>query len=151
MADEQRKDWEDRVFTKAEAEAHYRLTKRWCRGPCLLSDDVRTQFNEQNWHVSTHEAAIALHKELLSAHKFPLQTELSEHHGIHEPKNHPQLRLRIFALTNACADTFHRSVCGYDMNEVHLTESLDGLDHKKVCPRCGTLQYWHPAKYNIVG
>ena len=49
------------------------------------------------------------------------------------------------------ADAAGRQGCGYDVNELILSEPLDGKDHSAPCPNCGRTISWRAPRFDSAG
>ena len=47
-------------------------------------------------------------------------------------------------------DRAHREPCGYDVNDLILSQPLDGEEREANCPDCGQLIRWVPAPLDLV-
>lgn len=112
---------------RSEAETDIRAIKRTCRGPHAYTAEQQKQFVEAFINVDTEEGLAEVLKVL----------------GLTDAGTAPTVRDKVFSLI------YRRVGCGYDVNELILSQPLDGLTHSAPCLKCGDTKTWVPASYTI--
>lgn len=125
-------------MTREEVEKDVKSIGRTCRGPLLLAED------EINTYRDILNKALEDMSPLNQAILIALKTALELRYGLpqEECTEINKLVNRVVALVFARNDTIGKPMCGYDVNQIILSNPFDGKEHEYICPRCGLEEFY---------
>lgn len=127
------------IWTKETVEKEIRSQKRSCRGKCILPTEAQKDIN--NTWLGILSKRIWTEALLFQG---SLEIILKQGHLEIPNEDWEMMNRHIRGLWDL------RQGCGYDINNVILSQPLDGEIHSFTCPRCGIQAKFIPGVFEGV-